>query len=262
MPDDKDESRLCEEGVAQNAAHLLSCPGVADGDGRRWEQVWEDPEWCGGWRGGKGVISYITAVVRLVRKDGWNEDRMLNTKKEGKAVEGEKRGVEVPKKGKGKEVRRPPERAPPGQKGVQMERGEAATKEGEGKQRQDGQDKGTEKRVRKWPAVGRTPVPGQTRTRCAVEVLYSQRPAVGTDSGQKEQLLGNINAFAERNRQSGMTKAERRAKEALQERLQEDVVILKEACLNSRKGRITGDVGLQEESDAGADVLVLAEQME
>ncbi|KAF8417767.1 hypothetical protein EV426DRAFT_711895 [Tirmania nivea] len=37
---------LCEEGVAQNAAHLLSCPGVADVKGRRWEQTWEDPEWC------------------------------------------------------------------------------------------------------------------------------------------------------------------------------------------------------------------------
>ncbi|KAF8416400.1 hypothetical protein EV426DRAFT_703786 [Tirmania nivea] len=37
---------LCEEGVAQNAAHLLSCPGVADGKGRKWEQIWEDPEWC------------------------------------------------------------------------------------------------------------------------------------------------------------------------------------------------------------------------
>ncbi|KAF8418668.1 hypothetical protein EV426DRAFT_704452 [Tirmania nivea] len=29
-----------------NAAHLLSCPGVADGKGRKWEQIWEDPEWC------------------------------------------------------------------------------------------------------------------------------------------------------------------------------------------------------------------------
>ncbi|KAF8418310.1 hypothetical protein EV426DRAFT_720673 [Tirmania nivea] len=37
---------LCGEGVAQNAAHLLSCPGVADGKGREWEQIWEDPEWC------------------------------------------------------------------------------------------------------------------------------------------------------------------------------------------------------------------------
>ncbi|KAF8416865.1 hypothetical protein EV426DRAFT_703194 [Tirmania nivea] len=37
---------LCEEGVAQNAVHLLGCPGVADGKGRRWEEIWEDPEWC------------------------------------------------------------------------------------------------------------------------------------------------------------------------------------------------------------------------
>ncbi|KAF8418270.1 hypothetical protein EV426DRAFT_700460 [Tirmania nivea] len=37
---------LCEEVVAQNAAHLLGCPGVADEKGRRWEEIWEDPEWC------------------------------------------------------------------------------------------------------------------------------------------------------------------------------------------------------------------------
>ncbi|KAF8416767.1 hypothetical protein EV426DRAFT_706743 [Tirmania nivea] len=37
---------LCEEGITQNAAHLLSCSGVADGKGRSWEQIWEDPEWC------------------------------------------------------------------------------------------------------------------------------------------------------------------------------------------------------------------------
>ncbi|KAF8417651.1 hypothetical protein EV426DRAFT_709666 [Tirmania nivea] len=37
---------LCEEGVAQNAVHLLRCPGVADGKGRKWEEIWEDPEWC------------------------------------------------------------------------------------------------------------------------------------------------------------------------------------------------------------------------
>ncbi|KAF8427706.1 hypothetical protein EV426DRAFT_682711 [Tirmania nivea] len=37
---------LCEEGIAQNAAHILSCAGVADGKGRRWEQIWEDQEWC------------------------------------------------------------------------------------------------------------------------------------------------------------------------------------------------------------------------
>ncbi|KAF8416347.1 hypothetical protein EV426DRAFT_686810 [Tirmania nivea] len=37
---------LCGEGLAQNAAHLLRCPGVADGKGREWEQIWEDPEWC------------------------------------------------------------------------------------------------------------------------------------------------------------------------------------------------------------------------
>ncbi|KAF8416564.1 hypothetical protein EV426DRAFT_704391 [Tirmania nivea] len=37
---------LCEEGVAQNRTHLLSCPGVADGKGRKWEQIWEDPGWC------------------------------------------------------------------------------------------------------------------------------------------------------------------------------------------------------------------------
>ncbi|KAF8427074.1 hypothetical protein EV426DRAFT_686742 [Tirmania nivea] len=37
---------LCEEGVAQNAVHLLSCLGIADGKGREWKQIWEDPEWC------------------------------------------------------------------------------------------------------------------------------------------------------------------------------------------------------------------------
>ncbi|KAF8416452.1 hypothetical protein EV426DRAFT_721806 [Tirmania nivea] len=37
-----------EVGVAQNAAHLLRCPGVADGKGRRWEEIWDDPEWCEG----------------------------------------------------------------------------------------------------------------------------------------------------------------------------------------------------------------------
>ncbi|KAF8415768.1 hypothetical protein EV426DRAFT_706522 [Tirmania nivea] len=31
---------LCEEGIAQNAAHLLRCTGVADGTGRKWEQIW------------------------------------------------------------------------------------------------------------------------------------------------------------------------------------------------------------------------------
>ncbi|KAF8416879.1 hypothetical protein EV426DRAFT_703220 [Tirmania nivea] len=40
---------MCDEGVAQNAAHLLECPGVADGRGRRWEQIgmsriWDEPE--------------------------------------------------------------------------------------------------------------------------------------------------------------------------------------------------------------------------
>ncbi|KAF8418326.1 hypothetical protein EV426DRAFT_700547 [Tirmania nivea] len=55
---------LCGEGVAQNAAHLLSCPGVADGKGREWEQIWEDPEWCeklaeavgGDWGSDNGVV--------------------------------------------------------------------------------------------------------------------------------------------------------------------------------------------------------------
>ncbi|KAF8418750.1 hypothetical protein EV426DRAFT_704571 [Tirmania nivea] len=37
---------LCERGIAQNAAHLLSCPGMADGRGRSWERIWEDAEWC------------------------------------------------------------------------------------------------------------------------------------------------------------------------------------------------------------------------
>ncbi|KAF8415775.1 hypothetical protein EV426DRAFT_661913 [Tirmania nivea] len=35
--------RLCGEGIAQNT---VSCPGVADGKGWRWKQIWEDPEWC------------------------------------------------------------------------------------------------------------------------------------------------------------------------------------------------------------------------
>ncbi|KAF8417926.1 hypothetical protein EV426DRAFT_710120 [Tirmania nivea] len=37
---------LCEEGIAQNTVHLLRCPEVADGKGREWEQIWDDPEWC------------------------------------------------------------------------------------------------------------------------------------------------------------------------------------------------------------------------
>ncbi|KAF8415976.1 hypothetical protein EV426DRAFT_711781 [Tirmania nivea] len=35
---------LSEEGVVQNAADLLTCPGVADGKERRWERMWVDPE--------------------------------------------------------------------------------------------------------------------------------------------------------------------------------------------------------------------------
>ncbi|KAF8426944.1 hypothetical protein EV426DRAFT_707167 [Tirmania nivea] len=38
--------RLCDQEVAQNAAHLLKCPGMADGSGRQWEQIWDDLECC------------------------------------------------------------------------------------------------------------------------------------------------------------------------------------------------------------------------
>ncbi|KAF8421853.1 hypothetical protein EV426DRAFT_718548 [Tirmania nivea] len=33
---------LCEEGIAQDAAHLLRCPRVADDKAQRWEQIWDD----------------------------------------------------------------------------------------------------------------------------------------------------------------------------------------------------------------------------
>ena len=42
------ESPACPCGgwTAQNAAHLMTCHWVADGRGRRWEEVREDAEWC------------------------------------------------------------------------------------------------------------------------------------------------------------------------------------------------------------------------
>jgi len=34
------------EGTPQNAAHLLDCPWVGDGKGRRADAIWEDEKWC------------------------------------------------------------------------------------------------------------------------------------------------------------------------------------------------------------------------
>jgi len=37
---------VCDGWTPQNAAHLLECPWVGDGKGRRFEMIWEDEEWC------------------------------------------------------------------------------------------------------------------------------------------------------------------------------------------------------------------------
>ena len=36
----------CEQGVVQNAAHILRCETVADGKGRTREQIEADPDFC------------------------------------------------------------------------------------------------------------------------------------------------------------------------------------------------------------------------
>lgn len=41
----RDDDR-CDCGSIQNAAHLLSCPLIADGMGRTVEECWEDQQWC------------------------------------------------------------------------------------------------------------------------------------------------------------------------------------------------------------------------
>jgi len=38
---------VCDGWTPQNAAHLLDCPWVGDGKGRRTDGIWEDEEWCG-----------------------------------------------------------------------------------------------------------------------------------------------------------------------------------------------------------------------
>jgi len=40
------EDTLCECGVAQNAAHLLVCRSIGDGEGRNAKEIWDDPDWC------------------------------------------------------------------------------------------------------------------------------------------------------------------------------------------------------------------------
>jgi len=37
---------VCDGWTAQNAAHLMSCPWVGDGKGRKSEMIWEDERWC------------------------------------------------------------------------------------------------------------------------------------------------------------------------------------------------------------------------
>jgi len=44
---------VCDGWTAQNAAHLMRCPGVGDGRGREWEAMWKDEEWC------EAVVDFI-----------------------------------------------------------------------------------------------------------------------------------------------------------------------------------------------------------
>jgi len=37
---------VCDGWTAQNAAHLMGCPWVGDGKGRKSEMLWEDEKWC------------------------------------------------------------------------------------------------------------------------------------------------------------------------------------------------------------------------
>jgi len=37
---------VCDGWTPQNAAHLMECPWVGDGKGRRGEMLWEDEKWC------------------------------------------------------------------------------------------------------------------------------------------------------------------------------------------------------------------------
>jgi len=37
---------VCDGWAPQNAAHLMECPWVGDGRGRRSEMLWEDEKWC------------------------------------------------------------------------------------------------------------------------------------------------------------------------------------------------------------------------
>ena len=37
---------VCDGWTAQNAVHLMSCPWVGDGKGRKSEMIWEDEKWC------------------------------------------------------------------------------------------------------------------------------------------------------------------------------------------------------------------------
>jgi len=37
---------VCDGWTPQNAAHLLECPWVGDGRGRKFEMIWEDEKWC------------------------------------------------------------------------------------------------------------------------------------------------------------------------------------------------------------------------
>ena len=37
---------VCDRWTPQNAAHLMLCPWVGDGKGRKYEELWQDEEWC------------------------------------------------------------------------------------------------------------------------------------------------------------------------------------------------------------------------
>ena len=41
-----DGSCPCDGWSVQNAVHLLPCPWVGDGTGRKREELWEDEKWC------------------------------------------------------------------------------------------------------------------------------------------------------------------------------------------------------------------------
>ena len=42
----KTENAGCKYRVAHNAVYVLECKEIADGKGRKWEEIWQDQEWC------------------------------------------------------------------------------------------------------------------------------------------------------------------------------------------------------------------------